>query len=453
MPAKGLGQNSGNDHVLQNVTARPRIKFLLVFVVLLPGIVAFGILYRQALPLPYQDDYGTILAFAADYNQLPSLRTKALYIATAQSNEYKLGFEHSIVAAEIEVARHLNFAFLTALGDLFLIPLAYLLWRTYEEDESDLNRSLLAFLPISFLFFSLTYWENLNWTTTGLTNIPVIFFSLLAIYLLLPRKMNEPTRARLLLACLAAALAAFTSANGFLLGPVGLLVLLARRAYARALVWCASFLLPLAAYLYHYTRLVHPADLGSYFTRPLFFLAFLGCGAIPFRWPAAVLGIVILRVLWLAFRARFDRTNPVAVYFTVWIVATGLLVAWVRGAVSFAVGGRYSIYSILVLIFCYSFLAQYLPDHWPKFNRRRFYIASLMLTVCICALADIHAYRKLDARRQMVLSGIELYRANPAVNSPLIDQNLLKAYPDEAAYERDSLTNAIQKHVYTLPPK
>ena len=30
----------------------------------------------------------------------------------------------------------------------------------------------------------------------------------------------------------------------------------------------------------------------------------------------------------------------------------------------------------------------------------------------------------------------------------MIDQNLLKAYPDEAAYERDSLTNAIQKHVY-----
>jgi hypothetical protein len=443
--------------VLQRVTARPRIKFLLIFSVLLPGIVAFGILYRQALPLPYQDDFGTVLAFAADYDQLPSFTTKALYTATAQSNEYKLGFEHSIVAAEIEVTRHLNFAFLTALGDLFLLPLAYLLWRTYQEDEgqedeSYLNRRLLAFLPISFLFFSLTYWENLNWTTTGLTNIPVIFFSLLAIYFLLPKKRSEPTRARLLLACLAAALAAFTSANGFLLGPVGLLILLPRRAYARSLVWCASFVLPLAAYLYHYTRVVHPADVGSYFTRPLFFLAFLGCGAIPFRWPAAVLGIVILRILWLALRTRFDQGNPVAVYFTVWIVATAVLVAWVRGAVSFAVGGRYSIYSILVLIFCYSFLSQYLPDRWPKFNRRRFYIAALMLAVGICVLADIHAYRKLEARRRMVLSGIELYRVNPAV-SPLIDENLLKAYPDESAYERDALTNAIQKHIYTLPPK
>jgi hypothetical protein len=448
-----MGQSSGNDHALKNVTARPRIKFLLVFAVLLPVIIAYGILYRQALPLPYQDDYGTTLSFASDYEQLPSITTKILYIAAAQSNEYKLAFEHSIVAAELEVTHHLNFVFLTALGDLFLVPLAYLLWRTYREDESDLNRSLLAFLPISFLFFSLTYWENLNWTTTGLVNIPVIFFSLLALYLLLSRKMIEPTRTRLLLACLAAVLAALSSANGFLLGPVGLLILLPRRAYARSLLWCASFLLPLAAYLYHYTRVVHTADIGSYATRPLFFLAFLACGAIPFRWPAAVLGIVILRILWLALRTRFDRINPVAVYFTVWIVATGLLVAWVRGAAGFAVGGRYSIYSILVLIFCYSFLGRYLPERWPKFSRRRFYIASLTLSVCICALADIHAYGKLDARRQMVLTGIELYRANPQVNSPMIDPNLLKAYPDEAAYERDSLTNAIQKHVYTLPPK
>ena len=37
-----------------------------------------------------------------------------MYIATAQSNEYKLGFEHLIVASEVELTRHLNFAFLTA---------------------------------------------------------------------------------------------------------------------------------------------------------------------------------------------------------------------------------------------------------------------------------------------------------------------------------------------------
>ncbi len=446
-------EQTGETRPVPNVTANPTITFLLVLLVLLPAIVAMGIVFRQLLRTPYQDDYATILAFAVDYDQLPTLQKKILYIAAAQANEYKLGFEHSIVASEIELTHNLNFAFLNALGDLFLLPLGYLLWRIYQENEHDLRRSLIAFLPISFLFFSLTYWENLNWVTTGLQNIPVIFFSFLAIYLLLPRHKVEPSWTRLLLASLVAALAAFTSANGFLLGPVGLLILLPRRAYARSLVWCAGFVIPLAAYLYHYTRVVHPVMRTSYITRPLFFLAFLGCGAAPSRWPAAVLGVIIVGVFWLAVRSRFDRSNPVAFYSTVWIVGTALLVAWVRGAVIFGIGSRYSIYSILVLIFCYSFLSQYLAGRRPTFNTKRFYVACLVLSVCICLLADVHAYKKLGARRQMVLTGIELYRADPEANSPMIDQDLLKGFPAEREYEQKALTNAIQGHVYTLPPR
>jgi hypothetical protein len=56
----------------------------------------------------------------------------------------------------------------------------------------------------------------------------------------------------------------------------------------------------------------------------------------------AAFGLVILGILWLAVRSRFDRVNPVAFYFTMWIVATALLVAWVRGAGGFAIESRYS---------------------------------------------------------------------------------------------------------------
>jgi hypothetical protein len=452
MPSEVTGENSGIRRMFKNVPARPGVTLLTLLSVLLPAISAYWIVYRQSLSVPYQDDYAVVLAFANNYERLPTWTAKILNIATEQENEYKLAFAHSIIASEIELTGHLNFAVLNTLGNLFLLPIGYLLWLTYQEDGIALNRRLLEFLPISFLFFSLTYWPNLNWTTTALVNIPVIFFSLLAIYLLLPRRMVEPTRARLLLACLAAALAAFTSANGFLLGPVGLMVLLPRRDYAKSLAWCASFVLPLAAYLYHYSRVANPVDIGSYVTRPLFFLAFLGCAAIPLRWPAALLGVVILGILRLALRSRFDRVNPVAFYFTVWIVATALLVAWVRGAASFAIGSRYSIYSILVLIFCYSFLAQYLPNRWSAFNRRQFYAACLALSVSMCFLADVHAYKKLRERRQMVLAGIELYLANPDKNSPVNDPNLAaKSFERARGLAREILNDAIQQHLYTLP--
>ena len=309
--------------MFENVPARPWVTLLILFTVLLPALATYWISYRQQLSVPYQDDYAVVLAFAANYDRLPTLRAKVLDIATEQVNEYKLAFAHSIIASEMETTRHVNFVVLTTLGNLFLLPIGYLLWLTYQEDGIGLNRRLIEFLPISFLFFSLTYWPNLNWTTTGLVNNPIVLFSLLSIFLLLPRKTGELTRARLLLACLAAAVAAFTSANGFLLAPVGLLILLPRRNYARSLAWCASFVLPFAAYLYHYALPVHPKVSASYITRPLFFLAFLGCGAIPYRWPAAVLGLLILGILWLAVRSRFDRANPVAFYFMVWIVGDG----------------------------------------------------------------------------------------------------------------------------------
>ena len=104
-----------------------------------------------------------------------------------------------------------------------------------------------------------------------------------------------------------------------------------------------------------------------------------------------------------------------------------------------------------MLIFCYSFLADYLPIRWPAFNQRRFYVVSLVIATGMCFLADADAYRHLRTRRRMVLSGIEQYRADPGVNSPMIDPIVAIVYPDEKRYEREALTGAIQENVYVLP--
>jgi hypothetical protein len=217
-------------------------------------------------------------------------------------------------------------------------------------------------------------------------------------------------------------------------------------------MWCASFILPLGCYLYHYVPIVHPMYRAYYITRPLFFLAFFGC-VIPFRWPAALLGSMILCIVLLALVNRFDRTNPVLFYLAVWIVATGALVGWVRGAAAFAAVSRYSIYSVLMLIFCYSFLLKYLPDHWPGFDRRRFCLTSAALAAVMFFLVSADAYRELGARRRMVLSGIEFYRANPQVNSPMVDPAVEQLFPEEKSAERAILNRAIEEHIYTLPPK
>ena len=53
----------------------------------------------------------------------------------------------------------------------------------------------------------------------------------------------------------------------------------------------------------------------------------------------------------------------------------------------------------------------------------------------------------------MVLSGIELYRANPEANSPMVDPAVEQLFPEEKSAEQAILNRAIQEHIYTLPPK
>jgi hypothetical protein len=445
-------QSRGNCRIPTDRVSRNWTIAVLILAVILPGVISFGVLSRQALTVPYQDDYKAILDFGLRYEHLPSSETKVIAIATEQFNEYKLGFEHAVVATELELTHHLNFTFLTVIGNLFLLPIAYLLWLTYERDQSDLLCRLLEFLPISLLIFSLTYWETLNWAMTGLQNVPVVCFSLLAIYTLVPDAKSGGGNVRFLVACIAAALAAWSSANGFLLAPIGLVILLRQRAYGRSLLWSMSFAVPLATYLYHYVSSVHVLHKAFYLTRPLFFLAFLGC-AVPFKWVSALVGTAVLFVIILAIRSRFDLVNPVAVYFAVWLVGTGCLVAWVRGGSGFSIASRYSMYSILLLIFCYRFLVQYLANRVPNLDRTRLYLASAVVAGCIFMMADRSANRHLEARRRMVLSGIEFYRSNPEINSPMVDPLVESLFPEEKMTEHATLNRAINDGIYTLCPK
>lgn len=82
---------------------------------------------------------------------------------------------------------------------------------------------------------------------------------------------------------------------------------------------------------------------------------------------------------------------------------------------------------------------------------KRFYTIAIVATAFLYSATNVRAYIHLRQRREIVLSGMRNYCANPAVNSPLLEPEVLQAAPQESEFERVTLTQAIAGHVYTLP--
>ena len=414
--------------------------------VVAPALVSLIVLFSQMNPYPYQDDYGAILKFAVKWQQMQGFRARCVYVFSAQHNEYKLILEHALVAAELAATHHLNFRFLTGLGNLLFLPIGYVLWLGYPGEGKDTAQKLREFFPISLIVFSVAYWENLDWAMTGLQNIPVVLFALLAVYFLTADARPRFLTRSMMLACTLAVAAACTSANGFLLAPVGSVFLATGRAWRRLVVWNAVFAIPLAMYLYGYHRVAQEGQ-HSLAAAPIFFLEFVGW-AVPVRWGAVAAGLMILGVAGMALRRRFDRISAFYAYAALWALMTAGLVAVVRGSGGFGISARYSIYSLLLVACCYVFLR----DQWAEDFRgmERGLIAGCVLYFL---LVDARAWKSLRIRNRMIMAGIHFYEADPAVNSPMIDPEVMRSFPQEKGAELVDMNEAVAAGIYSPADK
>ncbi len=422
----------------------------------LPVLVAAAILYRTALGLPMLDDYPAILLYLLGFPHGGSKLAEVVYMLTAQCGDYKLIFEHLVVSSQVAVSHHVSFGLLVTLGDLFLLPTAAILYAGFFQEEEDLRSRLALFLPVSLLMFSLNYAETVNWAMGSLQNLPAIAFGLASILLL-----SQGTSYRFCGACVCAALACASSANGFLLAPVGLAMMVARgRAFGRMLAWSLTFAVMLAVYLFHYVRLedLSPAP---FWKKGLFFFGFLGSAVEnmhgqPVRHAGVALGLGMFLVFCYALWIRWDRTRPFAFFSGVWILLCAALVAEVRVGLGLQVSlsGRYKIYSDLLLIFCYVLAVDWVRSMGFSRRRRRLcYGAAVSAAVLFCIAADVAGFRKLRERQALTVMGMRRYEEAPSVHSPVLDHPPVKGElePQDPWDARTLLTEAIHNEIYVRP--
>lgn len=423
-----------------------------------PVIIFYSVLFRQFLNLPMSDDYYVLLNFLNQMREAPNVSAKAHYFLLSQYNQYKLFFEHALFWTQLELLGHLDLKILCILGDSFVVWLAILLWKMFLPHAADFPARLTLFIPIPWLLFQLQYAQTLNFAMAALQNLPVLFFSFAAIYLLLQR-----TRWKFLCALVCLVLAVSSSGNGLLMIPIGILILALNRKGASLFIWTATSAVCIAAYFYSYSTMLwlipsnSPFPSLAQFWRPHYVICFLGsAGAYPLRAISPLFGTAICIFFAYVTRRGYLRRNPAIGYSVLFVFLTSVGVAAFRseGGVP-CNSSRYTIYSTLLLIFAWFVIVdEWLIDKHRSRRHTAVFISGVLAAVLFSVAMDVWGLRYLVRRNRDLVTGIVMYERNPSAQSsagpffPPPNNARAKVFNQQA---RDILAKSAKLGIYHLP--
>ena len=452
---------------------RPQTLVAAVFVAL-PAILFYGILFRTAIDIPFQDDYEALLDFVNRMAELRSVSARASYFLTAQHNEYKLFFGRGIAIVQLALFGHIDIRILCALGNGFILLLAFLLWKMFLPNQKNPGDRMALFIPVSWLLFQLQYVETLNWAMPALQNLPVLVFSFASIYCL----VRASGRAfYVALVCLILAVAA--SGNGLLMVPVGVLILIVDRRYARVLGWLATCLCCVAAYAYHYNVMSsqsqsHVSVLSTVMRlRPGYAMAFIG-NAMAFAdlvitfgghyhplnlWLSLLLGLVLCIFFVVVAAKGYVRKNRAVSYCVLYLLLTAVAVAGLRADLGIAqsLASRYRIYSDLLLIFAWFAIAEeFLQQEMVRLRRSRILLITIAGTILFSLSMDAWGWRYLGQRNQELVLGMAAFEhpgsAGSIVGPILPGTNRTPRFKELVSKAPGIVRQSIELNIYRPPP-
>lgn len=423
----------------------------LAILLLTPLVLFYGILAWKIVPLPIEDDYSSMLAFALKWNALHSLPQRALLVITNQHNEYKMPLTFGLQALELALTHRVHIAAWMWLGNLMALALLVPLWFGCLP-ELPFRTRLLAFLPVVWLMMNLGYAEALNFTLTGFQALSALTWSLACILALTRLSLRAN-----LLAIPMALLACGTNANALLLLPVGFAVLTLARRWAVLAAWCAAFMLELAMYFYQYTRIPHPL--------PHVFVAlkyFLGIAGTSFGYHGHTLlaifaGLSLLILFAVLVRSGARQQAPFAFWATVWLLLSFVMITAGRAgtdADSFLVS-RYKVNCDLLM----SLLFLQALGLWsagrlarPELSRVLPLGAVFLVVFLICS--DALGWYRLFRRERDTRYGMTLYVESHGTVSPMTyppPQEPWMYRPGIMENARVILNQVIAEDLYRLP--
>jgi hypothetical protein len=407
-----------------------RLRVVLLAAVILPAALFYLYLQYLLINLPLFDDYDIALNFGNHLSELRGFAEKLIYLISARDNEYKLILAHLLVWSQITVAGHVNFKVLSALGNLSVLFIGIALWKMFLPG-AEMNRRLALFIPVSLLLFQGEYVETLNWSTVSIQNLAVIACAVWSILLLVREGVGAFIGAVMIMV-----LGVASSANGFLIAAVGVMVLVVhRRTYWAVVAWAVVAALCFAVYAYHYSdghvqspghlplsvMLMHPPI--------LYLFSFLGAVSHPYTSEnsaglalSMLVGLGFVMLFCVAAMRGYFRQHPAVGYCLLFVLLTGVGVSGARAGfgLSQSVSSRYRIYSDLLLIFAwFVVVAVSRMDKSPALSRDKLLRSVVVISSIFWMAMNAHGVLALHGRNQELKSGMALFKDSMGAVTPV----------------------------------
>jgi hypothetical protein len=362
MKGRGLSRRPPRFRIAR--VSRPHLfRILLILLIGAPILLYFLMFVRFSVDIPFGDDYA-VLSFVVNFTN-PHAPGK-IPLLFSQHNEHRIVTLRLALLAIYYAAHRINFIYIAFLGNLGLLGIAWLApkFASPPADISSLpapkrGALLWPWLPVVYLLFQPQHHEILKWAMCSFTNVYVILFSFLAIFLL----SRSEDRRLFVLSIGLSILAAYTNGNGIFVFLIGLLLLLYRKKFRRLAWWAGTGVFYIGFYFWGYVKNPdHPDALvflkTAFFKVVEYFFSVLGSfadfGQSQHLLPVAA-GILVFLGLLFALKNKIYKKNAALTSLLGFLVLSLTANALTRAPLGLymAFMPRYKFLSVLMLLLLY----------------------------------------------------------------------------------------------------
>ena len=414
------------------VNTSPIRKFAPVawFLIFIPPAVVLYFIYLYGVDVPWLDDWDVL----PDLSQQVMTGHLTLAALWQQHNEHRIVIPRIAMALLGFWSRYNTIVFMYFTAVCLMVAAGAIFFALRQSHN---KTSVLFFLPLSVLIFSLRQFENLLWGfQIGFALaacLPVLAFLFLFI-------LNGAWRWKFAAAVVVALLATYSSAQGLLVWPAGLVPLVfaqsdRRMRYRLVAAWIVIGAIAWRVYFIGYVRPVEHPQLSI---SSGYFLSMIGGSLFP-RNPAAITAsIFILVAALIALVQLFLKSRLSSTSFWLGLLVFSFLVEGVTmaGRSGFGTGqalaSRYSTFSILTVVGVYGLLSFLLSESRNAFNVGVFAILTGVIMVSAAEAAHDGFYTGKIWRSVKEASAL----AFASCESPPME--VIPLHPDLAVMHRQS---------------